>query len=628
MTGINGKNLGVSNLQSHILFFDSSIDLDEIKPIIVKYSPLIITFDYRSHSLLQQNNIDHKISDKYLQENDLIDLQNQVYKFSTWYKSDVVLSDVQFEGINIGRLFHEQIVDYLVKFLKKSQEIFQIYNENKNSAFLAGGIMYGLIENLTNSIIEIKQSKKEEYAFAHDKVKFSIKIGNRHFMFLISRSFYLKLKRFSEIAINFMFNSKIKNLQKTILLVEIPTDRFKNFFLKSKHFPLNPVFYGRRRPAIWNYKTYKIMRNSNCKIATMYSVLNPGWTKSSKMLANDLEIKIKSLWKNDDFFIKYFMQNGISLWKTLKPKFEELINNRIAEIAIEIEIAKGLFDKHNFSSVLVLHEVGMTEQIVTGQAKKRGIPIFLLQMGHHFDTREAKDYNISSSVYPIDADRFLVWGNIAARDALSNGNIPQSDIINLGSPRYDGIFADYPVSDGNYILLATPGPGNMHINGQVIKNIESYLLYIKRICEITTKNNLNLIIKPHPSVDDLDIRKIVYQINPKIKVVTTGDILPLISSCSLMILMGLSTSILECLMLKKPVICVPAIDFNFGIPEPIRSKFCLTASIDELEQIIPKILDDENYKRELIEKGNRYLAEYLSNLGNSSEKLLEFLKSA
>ena len=622
------KNLGMSNIQSHILFFNSSVDLDEIKLIIVKYSPLIITFDYESHNLLQHNNIDHKISDEYLQENDLIDLQNQVYKLSTWYKSDAIINDVQYEGINIGRLFHEQIVDYLVKFLKKSQEIFQIYNENKDSIFITNGIMYKLIGNLTNSTIEINQSKKEEYAFAHDKVKFSIKIGNRYFMFLIPRQFYLKLKKFSELVINLMFNSKIRNSQKTTLLVEFPTDRFKHFFLKSKHFPLNLVFYGRRRPAIWNYQSYKIMKNSNCKITTSYSVLGANWDKSSKTIIDDLEIKIRFLWQKDDFFINYFMQNGVSLWKILKPKFEELINNRIAEIALEVEIVKNLFTKYSFKSVVVLHEVGMTEQIVVEQAKKRKIPIFLLQMGHHFDTHEAKDYNISCSVYPIYADKFLVWGNIASQDALINGDVLQSNIVNLGSPRYDGIFADYPTSDKNYILLATPGPGNMHVNGQVVKNIEDYLLYIKQICEITTKNNLNLIIKPHPSVDDLDIRKIVHQINPKIKVVTTGDILPLISSCSLMILMGQSTSVLECFMLRKPVICVPAIDFNFGTPEPMRSKFCPVVSIDELEQTISKIIYDENYKKALIEKGNEYVTEYLSNLGNSSEKLLEFLKSA
>ena len=627
MTGINGKKSSMSNLQSHILFFDSSVDLDEIKLIIIKYSPLIITFDYKSHNLLQQNNIDHKISDEYLQENDLVDLQNQVYKLSTWYKSDAIINDVQYKGINIGRLFHEQVVDYLVKFLKKSQEIFLIYSMNKNSTFIANGIMYKLTENLTNSIIEINQSK-EKYAFAHDKVRFNIKIGNRYFMFIIPRQFYLKLKRFSELVINLMFNSKIKNSQKTILLVEFHTDRFKNFFLKSKHFPLNLVFYGRRRPAIWNYESYKIMKNSNCKIATLYSILDTDWDKSSKKIISDLEIKIRLLWQKDDFFINYFMQNGVSLWKMLKPKFEELINNRIAEIALEIELVKNLFSKYSFKSVVVLHEVGMTEQIVVGQAKQRKIPIFLLQMGHHFDTQEAKDYNISSSVYPIDADKFLVWGNIASQDALINGDVPQSNIVNLGSPRYDGIFVDYPTTDKNYILLATPGPGNMHVNGQVVKNIEDYLLYIKQICEIITKNNLNLIIKPHPSVDDLDIRKIVHQINTKIKVVTTGDILPLISSCSLMILMGQSTSVLECFMLRKPVICVPAIDFNFGTPEPMRSKFCPVISIDELEQTISKIIYDENYKKALIEKGNEYVTEYLSNLGNSSEKLLEFLKSA
>lgn len=624
MTGTNGKKPSMSGSITHILFFDSSITLDEIKPMLAKYSPLIITFDYKSHNLLRQNNIDHKTSDEYLQDGDLVKLQNQVYKFSTWYRSDTIKNELQYEGLNIGRLFHEQIVDYLVKFLKKSHEVFQIYAENKNSIFITNDIMYKLVKNLTNSVIEIPQSK-EEYTFAHEKVRLNIKLGNKYFMFIIPRQFYLKLKNISEFLINFLFNSKIRNSQKTILLVEFPTDRFKNLFLKSKHFPLNLVFYGRRRPVIWNYESYKIMKNSNCKIATSYSILAKNWNESSKKIIDNLETKIHSLWERDDFFINYFIQNEISLWKVLKPKFQELINNRIPEIVLEIELVKNLFKKYHFTSTLIVHEVGMTEQIVVVQAKKLGIPVLLLQMGHHFATPEAKEYNISASVYPIDADKFLVWGNIASQDALINGDVSQSDIVNLGSPRYDGIFMDYPTSDQNYILLATPGPGNMHINGQVVKNLENYILNIKQICEIATKNNLNLIIKPHPAVDDLDIRKIVHKINPKIKVVTTGDILPLISSCSLMILMGLSTSILECFMLKKPVVCVPAIDFNFGTPEPIRSKFCPYVSINELEQIILKIIHDDDYKKILIKKGNEYVTEYLSNINNSSEKLLEFL---
>lgn len=622
MTGTNG-NLTLNIKQ--ILLIDSETDLTSIKEYVTQ-KPLIITFDYASHDSLLQNSIDHKTSDDYLTESDLDDLQNQVYKFGTWYENESVVNGLQYEGVNIGRLFHEQTVDYLVKFVKKSHEVFQIYSKNKQSTFIAAGLLYQLVTNLTDSTIKITQSKKEELTFAHDRVRVNMRIGNHYLMFHISRSLYLKLKRLSEIVINLLFRSKIDDSQKTVLLVELPTNRYKELFLKSKKSGLNVVFYGRRRPAIWNYESYKIMKNSSCKIATFSSLIDSDWKNPSKIISN-LEDRIKQLWQNENFFTNYFMQNGVSLWKILKPKFEGLIQDRINEIVLEIELAKNLFTKYNFNSIVVLHEIGMTEQIVVGQAKKRNIPVILLQIGHHFDTPEAKKHNVSCAVYPIDAAKFVVCGNIAERDALTNGGLPPSMVVNLGSPRYDNAIADYAVSDNDYILLATPGPGNMTIRGQVINNIENYLASIRRICEIITRNKKNLVIKPHTSADDIDIRKIVHQVNPEIQVVTTGDIMPLISSCSFMIMMGLSTSILEAQMFQKPVICMPAIDFNFGIPEPLRSKSCVTTTVDDLEKIIHQILNDENYKKSLIEKGNRYVSNYISNLNKSSEKFFEFLNS-
>jgi len=622
MTGING-NLTQSTRQ--ILLIDSETDLVSIKEFVIK-KPLIITFDYASHASLLQNNIEHKTSDYYLTESDLDDLQNQVYKFGSWYENESVVNDLQYEGVNIGRLFHEQTIDYLVKFVKKSHEVFQIYSKNKQSTFIAGGLLCQLVTNLTSLTIKITQSKKEELTFAHDRVRVNMKIGNHYLMFHISRSLYLKLKRLSEIAINLLFHSKIDDSKKTVLLVELPTNRYKEFFLRSKKSGLNMVFYGRRRPAIWNYKSYKIMKSSGCKITTFSSLIDSNWKNPSKTIC-DLEDKIKHMWQNECFFTNYFTQNGISLWKTLKPKFEELIQERISEIVIETELAKNLFTKYNFNSIVVLHEIGMTEQIIVGQAKKRNIPVILLQIGHHFDTPEAKKHNVSCAVYPIDAAKFVVWGNIAERDALTNGGLSPSMVVNLGSLRYDNAIADYAVSDNDYILLATPGPGNMTIHGQVIKNMENYLASIRKICEITTRNKKKLVIKPHTAADDIDIRKIVHQVNPEIQVVTTGDIMPLISSCSFMIMMGLSTSILEAQMFQKPVICMPAIDFNFGIPEPLRSQLCVTTTVDDLEKIILKILNDENYKKSLIENGNRYVANYISNLNQSSEKFFEFLNS-
>lgn len=65
------------------------------------------------------------------------------------------------------------------------------------------------------------------------------------------------------------------------------------------------------------------MKNSNCKITTLYSILSTGWEESYDKITEALKAKIRALWLNDDFFTNYFVQNGISLWQTLKPKFQE-----------------------------------------------------------------------------------------------------------------------------------------------------------------------------------------------------------------------------------------------------------------------------------------------------------------
>ena len=54
-----------------VIFCDSTSKLEEISQIIDKHNPIIIAFDYASHSLLLENNIVHELSDDYLNNEDL-----------------------------------------------------------------------------------------------------------------------------------------------------------------------------------------------------------------------------------------------------------------------------------------------------------------------------------------------------------------------------------------------------------------------------------------------------------------------------------------------------------------------------------------------------------------------------
>ena len=72
-----------SNVNSKsIVLYDSESNIYELKKIIKNSNPLIITFNLNSHNFLLKNKIKHELSDDYLNENDLDDIQDNSYKFS------------------------------------------------------------------------------------------------------------------------------------------------------------------------------------------------------------------------------------------------------------------------------------------------------------------------------------------------------------------------------------------------------------------------------------------------------------------------------------------------------------------------------------------------------------------
>ena len=608
--------------ESKIIFVDSSTSFDDLKQIQNKSSYTVIVFDYESRKKLIKNNIKHITSDQFLDENDLKQIQNEVYNLSKWFDQPEIRNHIIFEDVNVGRLFHEQFSEFLVKFLKKYREIYNIFTKYQNSTYLASGRAYRIICLFTESVEKIQENKQESI-FIFDKVRFDLKIGGKYFMLFLSRKYYLKLKKISEIVTNFCFGPR-KISKKTTLLVEIHTIRYKKL-LKIKDQTLNLFFYGRRRPAIWNLETYNIFRKSNSKIITSYALMDKKFNRIVQNKNDELTDKIKKLWNNHEFFYRFFSIEGFSSWKIIEPDLKQLIEKRIKEIVYEIELTKKMFKKYKFNSIVVFHEAGMTEQIIISKAKKLKIPIILLQQGLYADTSESKLANQSMTVYPRDADKFAVWGEITKQDVMKNTNLSESQIEVTGSPRYDNISFGKK-SSNDYVLLAAQGPSYPYVQGHQIKNFENYEKIVLKICKIVLENNKKIVIKLHPSLWEFDITESVKKINSEIQVVTTGDIIPLISACSVMISVSLSTSILEAQLLHKPVISIPIVDYKLGIPEIFKDESCIVCNSENFEDELRNILNNDKIKHEVIHKGNNFVKKYFSNIDEASEKFIELLK--
>ena len=629
MIGKNGKKdnaLNLSESKVTITLFDSSSKVEELREIIKQKNIIIITFDYESHKILSENKIAHELSDNYLNEDDLQTIQRDSYKLARWYEEPVIANSVIYEGINLGGLFYSEFHYFLVPFLKKLVEIANIVKKFNEAKFVTSARLYEITKSFTNSVNNL-DNKRPSQEFLYDSVRINLKIPSKSLTFNIPQTYYLKLKKLSEKIEHLLFGPTSDYDNNAILFVEFDTIRYEKVFSMLPKFSLNAIFYSRRRPAIWNLKSFSLIKKSGCKVATYYAVIDK---EVKKAIENNTEIivnNIDSHWGKEEFFKSFFSIRGFSFWNAIKSTFLQLCKKRLPEGVEEIELAKKLFEKYRFASILVWSESGFNEQIMVKLAKKFSIPIVLLQHGLYFDTPNSYELNKFTGILPINSDKFAVWGEVSKQYAITC-NIPSDKIEVLGSPLHDDFFVGNDISNLNnsFVLLATSGPAHNFVNDLTIKTNENYEENIKKICKTISKMNKKLVIKLHPSHVEVDITKVAKEINPEIIIVKSGNILPLIKYCEVVIVIDISTVIVESQILKKPVISVSTKDYGFNDSNVFESNPNIKTNIDNFESLFYRVLTDIDFKKQLVADGSEYVNNYFSNQGMASEKLLSFLE--
>ncbi|MCV0411910.1 hypothetical protein [Nitrosarchaeum sp.] len=607
------KQIGIIE---NIILIDSSSEIEKLLPLINKNS-VVYAFDYDTHKKLSELGISHKNSESILNNNNITEIQNNVYKFSYWYNNKEFSEFVFFNEINIGRLFHEEFLDYIVQFFKKFYEIHFLIEHHPKSKFIAGGELFEILYLMCKTGREVAFTKKE-YLFTHDKVRFSIPLGSKNISLILPFSFYKKIKNISE---NFFRLILKKFTYPSVLFVEFDTIRYKKLIQSGKKYGVPISLFGIRRPSIWNFESYKIIKNSNSKIITQSSLLSHNRFDNTdhKKITNNFELLFQTT-----TFKNYFSLFDIEFSSLIKKILKSLILPRINSILLDIITINSLFLKHKITSIMLLSEVGYTEQLVQFFARKHHIPTYMLHLGLHYDTIEAKEMNFSQSAYPVNSDKFFVWGNIVKEDAKIHGNIPDEKIIITGNPRFDD-YSSLNTKNEDYVLIATSGPQHEDINGLLIANHEKYVNAIYEICKILKSLNKKFIIKLHPSIKEFDVAPIVNEIDNTIPILKDGEIFPLIQKCSYMIILGLSTAIIEAQILQKPVISVKIIDYNLGNPSVFASKSCIVSNIDSLENNLKK-LENADFRKDVISNANNFLNNYLLHRNNATESFFENLK--
>ena len=621
----------MNNNSKSIILFDSVSDYDDLDEIASKNKSKIISFNYDTHKILKDKKIHHEISDNYLSKKDLRTIQKTAYSISEWFNADVISKYIYYNGVNLGSLIQDELINILVNYIKKVFELFKISKEFTNSTFISSHTCCKIMKNFSKKINEFKNSNTENLQpFPLDSIKIKMKIGtkNHSMEFGISKNLFKKLKSVSEKSSKFLLskNNSIGETSKNILIVEFNPIQYQSFFEQMPDSKLNFLIYNRRRPAFWNFQSYNLIKRSGCLAETENSLLD---AKLKKIILNgkrQIEIKISDLFSKESFFKSFFSLEEISFWPTFKEFFQEYFRKRALEFIQEVELTKKLMEKYDFSSILILSEAGLHERIALQLAYQKQIPVCLVQHGINYNTKESYDMNVAKGALPIKSDYYLCWGRISGEYSKKMA-IKSEKVHPIGSAVFDGVtFDEQKCSKKDHVLLATGSPTKEHASDLTVEIIEKNMDAVKKICQVVTKYNKKLIIKTHPSPDEFDPSFIAKQVNPEIKVIKEGRISPLIQSCDLLIINDLTSPILDAYILKKPVISLRVTDNGWGIPTAFKNNSCIVTDLEKFDDDLKNVLNNESVRNQLIIDGEKSSKEYLAYQNNGSNKLITFLE--
>lgn len=609
-----------------IILVDVYTDLNHIKKKFQNDDSTIIAFDYESHRKLLNKKIIHEISDNYITDSQCKFLQNYVYKFVSWFRESDFSYLLEYRKINLGGLYEDELINYFVRLLKKFKEIEIIFNENSDKQFFAQDELFDIINYFSPLTNNLQKSKINPELLTPEKIRITLSLFGYKKNLFLSKNFYLKLKNIQDTLVNNFFKPKIFDNKKTnILFIEYNTERFKDLFLKSRDFNAQIFYYGPKRPPFWNFSTLKTILNSKCAIITNQSLQESN--KSGISNFGEIISNMEKLWDKNSLLENFFTFENHSIFKLIKPKLTELTQNRLSFILNEIELVNHMLEKFQFNYTVIINESGFYEKIISSLSNTHNIKCIHMQEGFHWDTDDVIMHNSFYGVFLQDAKKLFVWGDIDKNLSIK-ANISSSKIKIIGSPRYDNLFQSKS-ANSDYILLASSGdPQPEEIDGLRTNKIGKYLNDILKISEIVSDMNEKLVIKLHPSPTQLmEIFELAPKINQKINVIPNGEIIPLLSSAKLLICIGLSGALIEAIILKKPVLFIPGIDYGREIPSIISENGCFVSNIENLKNELEKILHNKEYLDKQQNLSQNYLSKLISFQGNASQKFYECLNN-
>ncbi len=593
----------------------------------------IFSINYSTHKQLLKKKIPHQITEKFLDLDDRKKIDNYAINATiNWYNQNSFQKYLVYDSINLGSLLEQELFQYFASIFNKAIISKKIIDTLKPEKVICYTEINDFIKQICDSknIDIILKQKPTSQVLAFDKINIKYNLFKFPLSFKISRKRFFYLKNIFEKFIFSIFNlnSKPSN-EKSILLTEFNPSQYDLLINELSKLDKNIILLNQRRSAIWNLESFKIIKNSKCKILNLYNFEKKLSTIISSEL-NKFSKNLENLWKLQKDFEEFFLIDSISIWKSIENTFQDTCSQRFLESVKRTLLLNEFFKNYNIGVILEWAELGQEEKELILVSKKFNIESIMLQ--HALDTTHSGWHKFHRFVlggysYSYISSKQAFWGELPKKQALCFPNNTKEKVLVSGSPRHDKFFLEKKNKSKGIIILATTAVTGTSQVESPFESYEKYNNFIYKVCEIIKKfPDKKLIVKTHPRSEyDNPITDLIKEIDPTITIIYNANLKELINSSELVITFNNSTIALESLILEKPTISLQMETWAESEDIVKMGAIISISDIDDIESNITKILQNQEFRNSLITNGNNFVKQYLAHGGESSKVLAKLL---
>ena len=618
------------------MFIKNPTDLDVINQ---KYfedkESKIFSFNYHSHNSLTENKIKHEIGENHLTENDRLKIFDLITQNRKWYKSKDKI--IEFEGINLLEFFDtHEFYSYVIPEVVNFLTIKRIIETEKPSKIIITSNLAAIVKTLVDDEkISIFSNDTKEKLY-HDTITIKQNISKFPITFKISKKNYLKIKKVLEQVVCTFFNLWHEfddECEDTVLLLEFNPASFPDFLREFNNFNKNIILINRRRTPVWSIQSINALRKSKCKLVNFDEFLDEKEKKSIEIEKNNLLEKLDDLYDDEDLKLKFQIED-VSFWPIINEVIINTYKQRLNDYLVFITQIKKLFGKINVKSIISLNVVGETEKIIL-KINNNQKPSILLEHGFVERVDETARFDVLD--YIDFQDKIAVWGEIKKKYLIEKYGIGKEKIIVSGSPRHDLFFQKKNIKKQKKekIILIAPNPLTEESG---LSNTELHLRYqkiLKNIFSIINNfSNVKIIVKLHPgqSKHNEELKKVFKKIDSAVPIYLWTPVIDIVDSCDAVITIqgenwGMSTMILESILLKKPVMNIVLNEKLYDFDHVKYNAILEVSDKNDLSKDISNILFNEEFREKLIRNSEKFVSNFLSNQGKASKTLAKILCS-